>query len=323
MSMALTSITPKEDWTTVFVAVPSSEALPAECEASEFAVDAVRRACRHVGRAAEQAWHIEVTEGRLAPTDDPAKIRRSIRRKLVAEGDAFIALLRDASYGCGREAGWAIRLGIPTLLLHRHGAAPSLHAGGTPPEARVDVRDYDSPAELYDAVCGWMSYRRASILAGPLRRSRQLMVTEPLRHASCAVWDRATRGERRRVCDALLISEEQLTALLANELDFAEARVGLMLDLASQLGLHAPESVAPRSSWYRRGEVAMLPQDAHAGLQSAIDTWGWDGPMTLRAVELGLRKLRRDSELVEAGVQQRTSSLGDRFAWKRLLDDAR
>lgn len=310
----------KEDWTTVFLAVPTPEASAAAKEASELAVDSVRRACKHAGRDSDEPWHVEVTEGRLAPTDDPVMIRRSIRRKLVREVDAVVVLLRGASYGCGREVGWAIAFGIPTLLLHRRGSTPSPHAGGTPPEAPIDVRDYDSPAELYATVGEWMNDRKAVILAGPLRRSRPLAVTEPLRLAAAASWQEATPAERRRVQDALLAGKEQLEALMSNDLDFAEARGGLTLDLLTQLGIIMPEPMSSRD-WYRRSEVPSLPDDARHGLKDAIGTWQWDGPTTLRAVELGLRKLRHDRDLLESGTLQRASSLANRFAWKKLLDD--
>jgi nucleoside 2-deoxyribosyltransferase len=308
-----------EDWTTVFLGVPTPGDSVTAREASELAVDAVRRACQHAGRDHDEPWHIEVTEGRLAPTDDPAAIRRAIRRKLVRDVDAVVVLLRDASFGCGREVGWAIAFGIPTLLLCRDSSTASPHAGGTPPEAPVEVREYGSPSELYDTVLGWMMERKAAIVAGPLRRSRPLAVTEPLRLAALSSWQEASAAERRRIRDALLVGEEQLEALLANDLDFAETRCGLALDLLAQLGIVVPERMSG-DDWYRRSEVPSLPEDARLALKDAVETWNWDGPATLRAVELGLRKLRRDRELFEAGVRQRSSSLGNRFAWKRLVD---
>jgi len=320
MSKLAAASSQRQDWTTVFVAVPTPEASPSAGEASELAVDAVRRACQHASRDAEESWTIEVTEGRLAPTDDPAAIRRAIRRKFVQEVDAVVALLREASYGCGREVGWAIALGIPTLLLHRGGTPLSPHAGGTPPEAPVDVRGYDSPAQLHEGVREWLLLRRAAILAGPLRRSRPFAVTEPLRRETLAAWKRARPEERRRVRDAVLATDEQLEALLSNEFDFASARGALILDLGAQLGVALPARMSS-NDWQRRTEVPALPDDARAGLAEAIDTWGWDGPTTLLAVELGWNKLRHDREMHAAGALQRAPSLTNRFTWKRLLDD--
>ncbi len=314
----LTSSQGEDDLTTVFVAVPTPDGSEAAAEASELAADLVRRACERAGRDSNQPWHIKVTEGRLAPTDDPAALRRSIRRKLVGEVDAVVALMRNASYGCGREVGWAAAQGIPTLLLHRRGSKLTPHAGGTPPEAPVDIRDYQSSPEMYEAVRQWMSDRRPFILAGAMRRSRPLAVTDPLRGAARSAWEQAGPAERRRVCDALLAPEEQVQALLSNAEDFASARCGLTLDLLTQLGIVVPGRMNSRD-WYRRTEVPSLPDDAREGLEEAIATWSWDGPTTLHAVELGLRKLRRDRDLHESGVLQRTGSLGNRFAWKKLL----
>jgi hypothetical protein len=308
------------DWTTVFVAVPTPEGSPAAGEASELTVDAVRRACQHASRDAAEPWTIEVTEGRLAPTDDPTAIRRSIRRKFVEEVDAVVGLLREASYGCGREVGWAVALGIPALLLHRTGTPLSPHAGGTPPEARVDVRDYDSPAQLHDAVYDWLRLRRAQIIAGSIRRSRPLAVTEPVRIATLRAWERARPQERRRVRDALLATEEQIEAVLRNPLDFASTRSALILDLSAQLGVVLPTPISTED-WQRRTALPALPHDARVGLEDAIDTWGWDGAKTLLAVELGWDKLRHDREMQRQGVAQRTGSLASRFAWKRLVDD--
>jgi hypothetical protein len=305
------------DWTTVFLSVPTPADEASAKEASELAVDAVRRACQHAGRDAGDPWHVKVTEGRLAPTDDPAQIRRAIRRKLVGEIDALIALLRGASLGCGREIGWAAEFGIPTLLLHRRDTPLSAHAGGTPPEAGIELREYDSPAELHDTVRGWMTEHKPLIVAGQMRRTRPLTVTEPLRRAAVEALAEAGPGERRRVRDALVVSESQLNALLANAMDFAEARTGLTFDLLCQLGVVLPQRMLG-PDWHRRTEVPLLPDDARKGLDEAIDTWGWDGSTTLRVTELGLKKLRHDRELTSAGQHQRASDLANRFAWKRL-----
>jgi hypothetical protein len=160
-------------------------------------------------------------------------------------------------------------IGIPTLLIHRRGRVSTPHAGGTPPEARVDVVDYASPGELYSVVHAWMSSRHAMILAGRIRRTRQLTATEPLRLEVRELWLQALPAERRRICDALLITEGMVEALVSNDLDFAAARTGLTLDLAVQMGIvrtkpprDAQHAVAP--SGFRKEELD--------GLEDAIDT---------------------------------------------------
>lgn len=307
-----------QPWATVFVAVPS---LPKEQrEVYEFALDTTRRAAQNAGRESRDPWTVEVTHGRLAPTDEPAAIRRSIRRKLVSEGDAVIGLLSDGSFGCGREAGWAVGLGIPILLVHKRGLIPTPHAGGTPPEATVDVRDYASPSELYNVVYDWMKLRRPQILAGRIRRSRQLAVTEPLRFEVRDVWQHALSGERRRICDALLVSEAQVEALLSNDLDFAATRIGLTLDLAAQMGI--VRTTHARHHAQRGPDSSNLLKEELDGLDDAIDTWDWDGPTTARAVRLrlGLAERQRECESGRIKIMRRAPSLTTRFAWKKLID---
>jgi hypothetical protein len=313
-----------ESCTTVFIAVSRGQASSEAREATRLAFEAVRSACGYAAHLdPEASRRVEVFASCLAPADvEPAR-SRSIRRRLAREADAVVGLVGDASYDCGREVAWAIELGIPTLLVYPCGSMPPVHVGGALPGA-CDVRSYGSCAELRSFVCAWMDFRRAQILAGAMRRSRPLAATEPLRGATLERWREAVPEERRRVSDAVLADDRQLDAVLADSHDFATTRSGVTLDIAQELGVEPVDRGRSLRDWHRRTEVPVLPEDARKGLQDAIDTWEWDGSTTRRAFELGLRKLRHDREVVTAGGLQRASSLGNRFAWKQLLDkDAR
>lgn len=310
---------------TIFIAVSRRQASPETREATRRAVAAVREASQHAASLDPDAIRrVELSESCLAPAEVAAARSRLIRRGLVGKVDAVVGLLGDASFDCGREVGWAIELDIPTLLLYPRGATTPLHVGGTPLEV-CDVRDYGSLVELRDRVHDWLDRRRAAILAGPMRRNRQLATTEPLRSTTLAKWRDAVPEERRRASDAVQAGRGRLEAVLADGRDFAATRGGLTLDLARELGIDdAPARGHSLREWHSRTEVPVLPDDACKGLQDAIDTWDWDGSTTRRAIELGLRKLSHDHEVVMAGGRQRASSLGNRFAWKQLLDkDAR
>jgi hypothetical protein len=306
--------------TKIFLAMSKRQRSPLAREATMRAAAVVREACQQATRLdPDVTRRVEVTESCLVPTEVAPVKSRSTRRKLANEVDAVVGLLGDASFDCGREIGWAVEFGIPTLLVHPRASTPPLHVGGTPLEACA-VRDYGSLSELSSVVNEWMDLNSAAILAGPMRRSRPLSRTERLRGATRARWTDAVPEERRRVSDAVQAPEVQLDAVLADGSDFAAARSGLTLDVAQELGVEMSVGGFSSRDWLRRAEVPVLPDDARRGLQDAIDTWGWDGSTTRRAIELGLRKLRHDREVIMTGSLQRTSSLSNRFAWKRLLD---
>ncbi len=277
---------------------------------------------------------VRLLTSRLAPADVAAAIGRSVRRGLVDRADACVALLEGAGFDCGCEVELAFRLGVPTLLLYPRTSTPPLHAGGMPADACCELRSYGSSAELDEIVSDWMTRNGAAILAGPIRRNRPHAVTEPTRIMCRRKWWSAQLGERRRVAVALQVSEQRVASILADAREFAAAPTSLTLDLAGQLGVSLAQPAIARHERRRHAELPavldaalplddafmVLPKASRKGLRDAVDTWDWDESTTRRALELGLRRLRHDREVLTAGSRQRSSSLSNRFAWKRLLD---
>lgn len=195
--------------------------------------------------------------------------------------DGMVVIARaGGSLGSGQELAWAAALGIPILVVHRAEERLSRQVEGTAERYDIEIRAFESPAELKAIVKSWSSSRKRAIEDGPRRRRERRSRIAPLHAALGAAWGKRDERERGRIADLLHQSPARLDELIDSPALFAALPVSEASAFGTALGLEMPGALFP-------DPVAELSGSEEEALADAAEEHGWSSAKVIRLASHG------------------------------------
>lgn len=207
----------------------------------------------------------------------------------VTESDVVIAIGDFASWGAGKELGWAERLRTPVLLLLRKGRVISrLVVGST---GDVDVAEWRFPEDLREV---WMTYfvkRKAQLEAHRRMRATRRRLWTPTLLRLRSAFDLLAPDEQREVAAIAHLGPRRVHEILSAPGALAESSVDELHALANAMSLPST-AVAPG------GSLPSLAPRALSALATASELEGWDGSRAIALLQ------RATAELAKGGTRR-------------------